>query len=109
LGNELIRYGFHVIKTRNFAKSPNPSFGQSSIAVNPLLLTDTKDAQRTDKSKRARTSQMLLGKILSITVTTAPDASAFDDEQPDLVIVLGKDFHYTPLQDLVKTKESTNL
>lgn len=102
LGNELIRYGFNVIKTRNKSKSPNPSFEQSSIAVSPLLLTDANDAQRTDKSERARSSQTLLGKILGITATTAPDASAFGDEQPDLVIVLGKDFHYTPLQDIIR-------
>lgn len=102
LGNELIRYGFTVIKTRNFAKGPNPSSGQSSIAMNPALLTDSKDALLVDRSRRARSLQLLLGKVLSIPNMTVPDASAFQPEQPEIVIVLGKDFHYTPLQDLIR-------
>ena len=33
---------------------------------------------------------------------SAPDAAAFATEQPDIIIVLGKDYEYTPLQDLVR-------
>lgn len=103
LGGELIRYGFNVRSTRNYRKSPNSSFEQSSIAMNPLLLTDARDALLADRSRRARFSELLLGKILHIKQTTV-DPAVVGPQDPDLVIVLGKDYKYTPLQDLVETK-----
>ncbi len=103
LGGELIRYGFDVIKTRNYSKSPNPSFDHSSIAVNPSPSDDAKDAVVVaGRLERARYSLLLLSKILGVKQSETPDPTSFGDEQPDLVIVLGKDFHYTPLQDLVR-------
>lgn len=95
LGGELLRYGFNVVKTRNFGKAPNPSFEHSWLGFR----TDA-TPQPADTAKEA--SVNLLGRTLGIAVSKTPDIAAFGEEQPDIVIVLGKDYHYAPLQDLVR-------
>lgn len=95
LGDELVRYGFNVIKTRNFGANPNPSFDQSWIAVRP---NETDDKSATN----VNASVSLLQTLLDMTDNKTPDPAAFGEEQTDIVIVLGKDYHYTPLQDLVQ-------
>ncbi len=94
LGDEMVRYGFNVIKTRNFSKTKNPSFDHSWIAVRPNTSNEKIAAN-------VSTSVSLLQTLLGMTDNKTPDPAAFAEEQPDLVIVLGKDYHYTAFQDLI--------
>lgn len=91
LGDEMTRYGLNVIKTRNFSK-PNIAFDRSWFALRPS------DPALKD---HAETTLTLLTKLLTMTENRTPEATSFGEEQPDIVIVLGKDYHYTPLQNLV--------
>ena len=91
LGAELTRYGFNVVKTRNFAKKPNPSFDRSWMSIRP-----------DDAAKHAKTTATLLAKIFAFAAAKNPPEGTFGEEQADLVIVLGKDYHYTALQDLIR-------
>lgn len=91
LGDEMTRYGFNVIKTRNFSK-PNTAFDRSWFALRPS------DPALKD---HAEATLALLTKLLTMTENRTPEALSFGEEQPDIVIVLGKDYHYTPLQNLV--------
>ncbi len=101
LGGELYRYGFNVLNTRNYGPKGSPIFQESFIAMNPVL-----QAAETDQSKALRDhagiSSSLLASILKIPMGSTPDATPFEKDAANIVIVLGKDFQYTPLQDLIK-------
>jgi LCP family protein required for cell wall assembly len=103
LGGELIRYGFNVIDTRNFARKNNPTFDASFIAMNPSLLTEGADGQNADRLDRTRSLADALLDLLEVKKSSSPvDPAAFAEHAPDLVIVLGKDFAFTPFQDLIR-------
>ena len=91
LGDEMTRYGFNVMKTRNFSK-PNAAFDRSWFA---LRSADSVDADH------AEATLSLLHDLFGMTENRSPDVTAFGEEQPDIVIVLGKEYVYTPLQDLL--------
>ncbi len=90
LGAELTRYGFNVIKTRNFAKSPNTPFDRSWMSV------------RQDNTKNMEPTLSLLSGLFDFTEMKTPPEGSFGEEKPDLLIVLGKDYRYDPLQDLLR-------
>lgn len=92
LGAELYRYGFNVRKTRNFSKAPNPSFDQSWIAV----------AKETEPQPSLKPSVTLLSSLLGLQTNTDVEETVFGEEHADIVIVLGKDFRYAPLQNLLR-------
>ncbi|MSR68086.1 LytR family transcriptional regulator, partial [Candidatus Peribacteria bacterium] len=89
LGAELTRYGFNVIKTRNFGK-PNTPFDRSWMSV------------RQDNTNMLEPTLSLLADLFDFTEMKTPPEGSFGEENPDLLIVLGKDYRYTPLQDLIR-------
>ncbi len=99
LGAELIRYGFRVIRTSNFSKDPHATVDQSWIAMNPRISLEK--GKNFDALQTAPTVE-LLANILRISRTKTPDITAFSKGEGALAIVLGTDFVYTPLQDLIR-------
>ncbi len=99
-GGELYRYSFNVVQTRNYAKSPNETFDTSFIAINPSLLTN--DDAMASTRKRVEWNAAYLSSVTGIKLQAAPNGRGFEDGSPDIVIALGKDFGFSPLQDLVK-------
>ncbi len=99
LGGELFRYGLNILNTRNYGPKGSPVFETSFIAINPALYAG-KD-QMEDRLDRASITAAFLAKILNMEVVEAPDAAPFEKDAADIVIVLGKDFQYTPLQELL--------
>ncbi len=100
LGGELYRYGFNVISTRNYGPKGSPIFDTSFIAVNPALTTDTDETQVA--LDRAKFSNALLSSILQIKISQKPDAMPFLKDSADIIIVLGKDYTYSALQELIE-------
>lgn len=99
LGGELYRYYFNVLNTRNYGPKGSPVFDTSFIAINPALAAGgdlTKEAL-----ERAQLTSELLASVLRLKIGTTPDAAPFEKDNADIVIVLGKDFKYTPLQELL--------
>lgn len=99
IGGELYRYGLRVTDTRNFARTKNPSFDTSFVAVNPALRT-APDAK--DKLAQAERTAKRLEELLHVKADSSPEVTAFGDAAPDIIIVLGKDYSFSPLQDLIK-------
>lgn len=101
LGGELARYGFNVQKTRNFSK-PNQSFDVSSILGNTMVATGPDDTEGKKRIKKADESIKALSSMLHIEQKTLQsNLAAADEAQPDIFIVLGKDYHYQSLQELL--------
>lgn len=99
IGGELYRYNFNVLDTRNYGPKGSPVFEESFIAINPTL---TAGADTTKEAlERATLTSTLLSSILKLKVGTTPDAAPFEKDSADIVIVLGKDFQYTPLHELL--------
>ncbi len=103
LGGELYRYLFNVIKTRNLGPRGSKEYNESFIAVNPRLLEST-DALEVSRGKIATSVATMLSTTLKMKVEEHPDAVVFLQENPDIAIVLGKDFRYTALQDLLSVE-----
>jgi LCP family protein required for cell wall assembly len=95
LGQELERYGFIIEKTRNLSKDKKNIFEKSLL----LMRQDTPETEKTALKKELST---FLGTTLSLTQSTAIIDGAFEPEGADIVIILGKDFSYQPLQNLLK-------
>ena len=93
LGGELYRYGFNIQKTRNIAKGL-PDVETTSIIINPRLKGEGNESAK--KFAEATTSFLL--KSLKMNRDERDDI--FMPENADIAIVLGKDFHYIPLQNL---------
>lgn len=101
LGGELYRYGFNVTETKNYAPgASNPSFEKSFIAINPGLMATTPDGQTPAGLKPAKDGSTVLSSILKVTEGSAPDATPFQENGVDIIVVLGEDFQYQPLQDI---------
>lgn len=99
LGGELYRYGFAVIQTGNYVPR-SMEFSSSFIAVNPALQgedEETKAAWKLANETAAFLATLLHMKVLPLPETQPPS----DNGVPDVTIVLGEDFQYTPLQDLL--------
>ncbi len=99
LGGELYRYGFNVSDTRNYGPKGSPVFETSFIAINPGLLGDAPEAVA--RRDRASLTANLLSVILKLKVGQTPSADPFSEDGADIVIVLGEDFQYTLLQELL--------
>lgn len=102
LGGELYRYGYNVINTRNYGPQGSPVFETSFVAINPALTTAIEPTEQTQEQlARASLTSNLLSTILKLNMGNTPDAAPFESDSADIVIVLGKDFQYTPLQELL--------
>jgi len=99
LGGELYRYGFNVSDTRNYGPKGSPVFETSFIAINPGLLGDAPETAIA--RDQATLTSNLLSVILKLKVGKTPDAAPFEKDGADIVIVLGEDFQYTLLQELL--------
>ncbi len=99
LGGELYRYGFNVSDTRNYGPKGSPVFETSFIAMNPGLLGDTPEMEA--RREQATLTANLLSVILKLKVGQTPTADPFSEDGADIVIVLGEDFQYTVLQELL--------
>jgi LCP family protein required for cell wall assembly len=101
LGGELYRYGFNIVETRNYAPgASNPDFPTSFIAINPVLTAASTPGQTSSVHERAKSSTAFLGSVLKIAEGKTPDSTPFQENGVDIVIVLGEDFQYVPLQDI---------
>jgi hypothetical protein len=99
LGGELYRYGFNVINTRNYGPKGSPTFEKSFVAIHPGLKMENDETA--SMFERSSLTSDVLAKILKISIGTTPDVTPFEKDQANIVIVLGKDFEYTPLQELL--------
>ncbi|MBP7114136.1 MAG: LCP family protein [Candidatus Peribacteraceae bacterium] len=102
LGGELYRFGLNILNTRNYGPKGSPVFETSFIAINPALTSAIEPSEEIKKQlDRATVTAELLATILKFKVGSTPDAAPFESDSADIVIVLGKDFQYTPLQELL--------
>ena len=99
LGGELYRYNMNILGTRNYGPKGSPIFDTSFIAINPSLLGGGDETK--DSLLRAQKTSVLLSTILKLTERKISDVAPFEKDAADIVIVLGKDFGYTPLQELL--------
>jgi LCP family protein required for cell wall assembly len=97
LGGELYRYGFDVIDIRNYGPKGSPTFETSFVALNPGLNGE----QEQEKKKHVELNTELLSSILHLETGTTPDSAPFEEDGADILIVLGKDFQYTSVQELL--------
>ncbi len=103
LSGELYRYGFNVSASRNYARKKNPSFDHSFIAINPALAGKGPNAPAAGTSERATMSLKALKKLFGTGDPPSPlDTAPFTDGNPDIIIVIGKDFSFSPIQDLLQ-------
>ncbi len=100
IGGELYRYGLNVLNTRNYGPKGSPVFDESFIAINPALLVDTEQSKAL--LDHVSITSSFLASLLTLKVGSISDAAPFEKDGADIVIVLGKDFRYTSLQDLIK-------
>lgn len=98
MGGELYRYHFNIIKTRNWGGKDSPTYTASFIAVNQGL-DGSDDPVIQARRKFALATAKLLSTILGFPIQTIEDPSQFSKENTDIAIVLGKEYHYSPLQD----------
>lgn len=96
LGSELIKYGFDVVRIDNYGPRGSPDEPVSFVAVRGLTEGDTDTMKKSIPWHRE-----FVARLLGISAAEArPDA--FTGEDPaDLVIVLGEDYSYALLQDLI--------
>ncbi len=89
LGMELEKYGFSIEKTRNLSKDKTLKFDVSMIM--------TQEGHK-DSEELATFLQSTLG----LTKAKERMEDAFTPENADIAIILGKNFSYTPLQNLLR-------
>jgi LCP family protein required for cell wall assembly len=99
IGGELYRYTFNVTNIRNYASGKNPTFEHAFILINPAL---TSDPAKASLLEQAKDTAAFLEKAMGLTVLPDPEGQAFLEEDTDIAIVLGKDFTYAPLQDILQ-------
>ncbi len=98
LAIELIRYGFNVVDIGNFEEK---NLATSSIRF------QSSAGEKSEQAHRASVVQEL-ATFLSSTLTVddiAPESTRLREHAPDIVIVLGKDFTFSPLSILLSKKE----
>lgn len=99
LANEMLRYAFGIDSVQNLGRRGKDDRVTSSIVVRPLPASS--DAAATARSAIARATATFLGATLGIPVLTTDDPLAFQDHRADIALILGKEYHYVPLQDLL--------
>lgn len=99
IGGELYRYGFNVTSIKNYTKGKNPTFDHAFIIMNPALTSDPANASLL---KQATETVTFLENTLTIKTEPDPEGKAFSEEDADIAIVLGADFQYNPLQDILQ-------
>lgn len=93
LGNELIRYGFNVERIEN-------------LAVPKAELQDANFASYVYASRpEDATVKAFFADLLRFTIVTHPVPLIPTEQQSQIVIVLGKDYAYQPLQNLLAPRE----
>lgn len=86
LGNELTRYGFNVERTENAGATAKAIQLDSSLIV---------------QSAEGDPMVDFFGTFLGLTQKPSPD-SVVSEKLSRITIILGKDYKYTPIQDLIK-------
>lgn len=97
LAGELIRYGFNVVRIDNY--------GPRGTADEDVSFIDVRTANEQDSDLLKKSMPWhagLLSHILGIQSGDARPEAFTDEEVTDVVLVLGKDYTYRPLQDLWK-------
>lgn len=103
LGGELYRYGLNVVYINNYVPRTT-EFASTFIAINPGLEGGTGEEGEEAKAalNRASMTAAFLAELLHAKILPLPEAqTSAEAPVPDVFIVLGKDFKYTPLHDLL--------
>jgi polyisoprenyl-teichoic acid--peptidoglycan teichoic acid transferase len=90
LGIELEKYGFRIEKTRNISKDPAQKFARSMIVSQ-------------EGHPQTQELSAFLQSTLRINGAEERIENVFEPENADIAIILGKDFSYKPLQNLLPT------
>ena len=104
LAGELYKYGFNVVDSRNFLKGDNPSFEKSFVAVYPSQKTEEATEEAANKLSKAEDNADFFKKLFKFSSPLSTvDIAAFGENPADIIIVLGKDYRFGNLQDLILT------
>ncbi len=104
LGYELERYGFSITTTGNFTLENKKEQEKSIIALDPKIIQGTAEHQESDTN--AQQTLDALSDLVGIAKGALPqEVFMTKNTHADIVIVLGKDYTFTPLQDLIHEKE----
>lgn len=90
LGGELYRYGFNVIEITNYEGDDRAT----SFVAQKNIPEDSEEKTQDD-------AVAFLRSFLKI-AEEAPPFTEFIEDDPQIIIVLGEDYRYVPLQDLVE-------
>ncbi len=98
LAGELIRYGLHVTDVRNYDKELTPPSPESFVAI---ALPPPKDAPNAQaQTNRLRFTANFLEATLRIKRLDFEAPQLFEGS-PEIIVAIGKDYMFTPLQDLL--------